>query len=170
MVVKLPEQFRALWKFAETLHCGNTKGRRSVVLYESARHTWLLIRIFFSSYLCALFAFGSYPFYGLIFKNEYILFLNLFIPSVNAQNTRGYLATMVFQTIIAVYAVFGGTSFDLMLAIFVSNYDAVISIWECQLKDLAEINRRKNTPKNRAYRRAFQRNVYIQLLDVIELE
>lgn len=164
----LPTQFRALWHFIEMVNRGNFEGRRSAVLCESAHHTLLLIKIFAGSYFFALPVYSIYPLYELIYQHKQTLLVKLFIPFLDTQYTWGYVLTMLCQATIAAYGLSGSTSFDLLLAMFVANYQGVVSIFECQLQELVDINRRPNTQKNRSYRRAFLRNIYIQLLDMIE--
>lgn len=158
----------SLWDFIEMVNRGNFEGRRLSVLYESAHHTLLLIKIFVGSYFIAFAVYWIYPLNELFFQHKKTLLVQFFIPFLDTQYTWGYVLTMLSQATMAVYGLCGSTSFDLLLAIFVANYQGVVSIWECQLQELVEINRRPNTLRNRSYRRAFLWNIYIQLLDMIE--
>lgn len=161
-------QIRALWNFAEIVNRENTDGQRAIVLFESARDTFQLIRLFAVLLLSASVMFTFYPLYKFLFNSERTLFVNLYLPFINFHHIRGYCLTMLYQLVLSSYGIFGNMAFDLFLAMIVSNYQGIVSIFECQLQELTEINRRKNTPKNRAYRRAFLRNLYIQLLDSME--
>lgn len=160
-----PARVRALWDFVVKVHRGNTEGRRSAVLHESALYTFFLIRNFSISFICAGLLFVLNPLYELIFNNNKILMVNIYLPFVNVKQSRGYLLTILYQIIISAYGIFGNMAYDMFLAMIVSNYQGIVSIWECQLQELVKVNRLKSTPKNRAYRKAFLRNVFIQLLD-----
>lgn len=159
---------RALWDFGVSVHHGNTEGRRSLVLYESAVYTFFIVKSFALFFILSSLLFVLYPIYEFIVKKEKTLLVNIFVPFVDATPLRGYILTMLYQLIISSYGIFGNMAYDLFLAMMVSNYQGIVSIWECQLEALIEINRRKKTPKNQAYRRAFLRNMYIQLLDAME--
>lgn len=167
-LINAPGKIRALWDFTVTVHLGNTEGRRSVVLNESALHTVYLVKIMAISLFISTSIFVLNPVYAYFWKHENILLVNLYLPNINAFSPRGYRWTMIYQFFVAPYAIFGNTGYDLFLAMFVSNYIGIVSIWQCQLDDLVEINRRKKTPQNQAYRRLFLRNIYIQLLDAFE--
>lgn len=160
-----PKRVRALWEFAVILHRGNCVGRRSVVLYESALATLSLIKFFGLSFLFASILFAFHPLYSIAFNRKLALLININVPFVNVHQTRGFLSTMLIQMCLGFYGITGNMAYDLFLAIIVSNYQGIVSIWELQLQDLVEVNRRSNNFKNRIYRRAFLRNVYIQLLD-----
>lgn len=167
-VVRNPARIRALWDFAVVVHRGNTEGQRSVVLYKSALHVFNLVKVFAISFLSASVLFVLTPIYSIIILKETTLLVNLFVPFVDPTNFRGYIITLCYQLLISSYGVFGNMAYDLFLAMIVSNYEGVVSIWECQLQDLVVINRMKKTQKNFAYRRAFLQNVYIQLLDAMK--
>lgn len=166
--MKEPRRVRALWNFSVNLHRGNCKGQRSIVLYENGVNTLNLTKCCFSVYFFAAFLFLVNPLYHLIIKRERTLIVNLYVPFVNLQSHRGYCLTMLYHLVASIYGFGGNMGYDLFMTAIVSNYEGIISILECQLHQINEINRLKDTPKNRNYRRVFLRNLYVQLLDVIE--
>lgn len=167
-MVKAPLKVRALWDFIVIINRANTEGHRSIVLHKSASYTFLLIKIFAASFSAATTMFVLNPMYDYFFKHETTLLVNLYLPFINPYTSRGFIYTILYQLVMSAYAIFGNMGYDLFMAMFVANYDGIVAIFECQLNDLVQINRRKDNLKNRLYRLAFLRNVYIQLLDATE--
>lgn len=168
-VTQAPGCIRALWDFAVMVNRQNTEGRRSIALYESALRTFNLIKGF-TCFLCiAIVLFVTFPVYNLLVMGKPTLLLSLDMPFVNRDTIRGFIVTIAFQALISIYAIAGNMAFDLFLAMIVSNYQGIVSIWECQLEELVVLYKRKETKKNIAYRRAFLKNVYLQLIDATEL-
>lgn len=162
MAVTKSTEFRALWLFTEKVYASNYVGSRAAILAECAARTRLIIKVFAVLFISSFLLFSAMPIYDFIAYRKLTLFLAVNIPYVDPKTYAGFAAHIGMQLVMAVYAAAGNMSFDLFLALIISNYSAVVSVLRMQFKKYALMYKDEVKIVNR---RQFLRNLMIQFND-----
>lgn len=127
-----------------------------------AAHTRLIIKVFAVLFISAFAIFTVMPIYDFIAFRKLTLFLSVKIPFVDPKSYAGFAAHIAMQLVMAVYAAAGNMTFDLFLALLISNYSAVVCVLIMQFQSFAQMYTEKVKIRSR---RTFLRNLLIQFND-----